>query len=339
MSDQNAPALADFDGTPDRTPAISSALRTIATEVEGLNALAQDLEGARAEAFERALQTIARMKGRLVVTGVGKSGHIGAKIAATFASTGTPAFFVHAAEANHGDLGMIGTDDIILAISWSGETVELKGILDYSRRFGITLIALTSRENSALGRAADATLLLPKRVTEACPHGLAPTTSTTLQIAMGDALAVALLEHRSFTPQDFRTYHPGGKLGASLVRVGDIMHSGAELPLVASGSAMSEAIIEMSRKSFGCVAVTTPKGALAGIITDGDLRRHISSDLLAKTVDEVMSVNPKTAHPDMLAMSALETINTSNITSLMVVADARPVGLVHLHDLLRIGVA
>ncbi|MEE2952455.1 MAG: KpsF/GutQ family sugar-phosphate isomerase, partial [Pseudomonadota bacterium] len=281
------------------SPSILSALRTIATEAAGLEALAEALEGERAEAFERVVARIAAMTGRLIVTGVGKSGHIGAKIAATFASTGTPAFFVHAAEANHGDLGMIGRDDMVLALSWSGETAELKGIVDYARRFRIPLVAMTSREDSALGRNADDILLLP-RAAEACPHGLAPTTSTTLQVTLGDALAVALLERRRFTPSDFRVYHPGGKLGASLVKVGDIMHTGDELPLVASGTAMAEAIIVMSRKGFGCVAVVDEGGALLGLITDGDLRRHLSSDLLAKTVDEVMTETPKTVTRETL---------------------------------------
>ncbi|MEN3792883.1 KpsF/GutQ family sugar-phosphate isomerase [Fulvimarina sp. MAC3] len=332
-------ALLTSAGDESQTTAILSALRTIAIEAEGLKALSDNLVGERAAAFERSIGRILEMRGRIVVTGVGKSGHIGTKMAATFASTGTPAFFVHAAEANHGDLGMIGREDIILALSWSGETNELKGILDYSRRFGITLIAMTSKPDSALGRSADEILLLPP-ATEACPHGLAPTTSTTLQMALGDALAVALLEQRRFTPQDFRIYHPGGKLGASLVRVGDVMHPGDEMPLVASGALMSEAILVMSRKSFGCVAVTGDGGRLSGIITDGDLRRHISSDLLAKTVDHVMTRDPKTVGPDTLAMSALEIINASNITSLMVVGEEKkPVGIVHLHDLLRIGVA
>ncbi|MCK5933976.1 MAG: KpsF/GutQ family sugar-phosphate isomerase [Fulvimarina manganoxydans] len=320
------------------SPSILSALRTIATEAAGLEALAETLVGERAEAFERVVARIAAMTGRLIVTGVGKSGHIGAKIAATFASTGTPAFFVHAAEANHGDLGMIGRDDMVLALSWSGETAELKGIVDYARRFRIPLVAMTSREDSALGRNADDILLLP-RAAEACPHGLAPTTSTTLQVTLGDALAVALLERRRFTPSDFRVYHPGGKLGASLVKVGDIMHTGDELPLVASGTAMAEAIIVMSRKGFGCVAVVDKGGALLGLITDGDLRRHLSSDLLAKPVDEVMTETPKTVTRETLAMAALETINASNITALMVAENSMPLGIVHLHDLLRIGVA
>ncbi|MEX6505096.1 SIS domain-containing protein [Jiella sp. M17.18] len=315
-----------------------SAVRTVETEIEGLKALAVSLKTDMAAAFERALDLISGVTGRIIVTGVGKSGHIGCKIAATFASTGTPAFFVHPSEANHGDLGMIGRDDAILAISWSGETTELQGIVAYSRRFKIPLIAITSRPESTLGREADETIVLP-RATEACPLGLAPTTSTTLQLATGDALAVALLERRGFTSGDFHVFHPGGQLGASLKHVADIMHTGESLPLVKAGTAMSEAIIVMSRKGFGCVGVVDPEGRLRGIVTDGDLRRHLDSQLLARRVDDVMTKDPKTIRPDTLAVAALEIINSSNITALMVVREARPVGIVHLHDLLRIGVA
>jgi arabinose-5-phosphate isomerase len=281
---------------------------------------------------------ISKIEGRLIVTGVGKSGHIGSKIAATLASTGTPAFFVHPAEANHGDLGMIARDDAIIAMSWSGESRELMGIVAYSRRFSIPLIAITAGETSALARAADVMLLLP-RAPEACPHGLAPTTSTLLQLVMGDALAIALLEARGFTPDHFRTFHPGGQLGANLTQIHEIMHVGDRLPLVATGTGMQNAILELSRKGFGCVAITDADGALVGIITDGDIRRHIGSNLLAMTVDEVMTKGPKTASPDTLVATALQTINNSAITSLMVVEGGRPVGLIHLHDLLRIGAA
>lgn len=315
-----------------------SAVRTIETEAEGLMALAGLLKTDMAAAFERVLDIIQGIEGRLIVTGVGKSGHIGAKIAATFASTGTPAFFVHPAEANHGDLGMIGQDDAILAMSWSGETAELKGIVAYSRRFRIPLVAITSRPDSTLGREADEALTLP-RVAEACPHGLAPTTSTTLQVALGDALAVALLERRGFTPGDFRVFHPGGQLGASLMHVGDIMHVGEAMPLVPAGTPMSEAIIVMSRMGFGCVAVVDSDGRLNGIVTDGDLRRHLDDDLLGQTVDTVMTRDPKTIEPETLTAKALDIVNSLNITALMVVRQQRPVGIVHLHDLLRIGVA
>ena len=284
------------------------------------------------------MDVIRAIGGRVIVTGVGKSGHIGAKIASTLASTGTPAFFVHPSEANHGDLGMIGRDDAVIALSWSGETQELGGIISYARRFAIPMMAITSGETSALAREADIVLLLPK-AEEACPHGLAPTTSSVMQLAIGDALAVALLEQRGFTADDFRGFHPGGKLGASLKRVGDIMHRGSQLPLVASGASMRDAIVQISQKGFGCVGVTAPDGRLAGIITDGDIRRHIDADLLAMTADEVMTRNPKVVEADVLAASALTIVNSAAITALMVVEDGKPVGIVHLHDLLRIGVA
>lgn len=322
----------------DRKAAAASALRTIATEAEGLDALAKALENGLAEPFAEAVEIISHITGRLIVTGVGKSGHIGSKIAATMASTGTPAFFVHSAEANHGDLGMIDLDDAILALSWSGETAELKGIVAYARRFNIPLIAITAGVDSALGREATALLALPKAA-EACPHGLAPTTSTMMQLVLGDALAIALLEARGFTPDQFRTFHPGGKLGASLVKVGEIMHEGEELPLVHAGTKMADAIPVISAKGFGCVAVVAEDGTLAGIITDGDLRRHIGPNLLDQLVEDVMTANPKRVTPETLAGTALQLVNASSITSVFVVEDERPVGLVHLHDLLRIGAA
>ncbi|MGB3899169.1 MAG: KpsF/GutQ family sugar-phosphate isomerase [Mesorhizobium sp.] len=323
---------------PDRQEAIASALRTISTEQAGIAALADALENGLAEPFAQAVEVLAGIEGRVIVTGVGKSGHIGSKLAATLASTGTPAFFVHPAEANHGDLGMIARDDAIIAISWSGETVELKGIIAYSRRFSIPLIAITAGEGSTLGREADVRLLLP-RAPEACPHGLAPTTSALLQLVIGDALAVALLEARGFTPDHFRTFHPGGQLGASLTQVREIMHVGDTVPVVAAGTAMREAILEMSGKGFGCVAITDGVGALVGIITDGDLRRQIDNDLLSLSVDQVMTRNPKTVRPETLAVKALQMLNASSITALMVEDGGKPVGLVHLHDLLRIGAA
>lgn len=330
---------ASFAAAPASTPGALSAIRTVRTEVDGLERLAEALaEPELGAAFEAALDLVAAVSGRLIVTGVGKSGHVGSKVAATFASTGTPAFFVHPTEAIHGDLGMIGAGDAVLALSWSGETAELKGIVAYTRRFRIPLVAITSRPQSALARESDVAIVLP-RVAEACPHGLAPTTSTTLQLAVGDALAVALLERRGFTPGDFRVFHPGGQLGASLLHAGDVMHRGEAMPIVPRGMPMSEAIVAMSRKGFGCVAVVEGDGRLAGIVTDGDLRRHIGDDLLARTVDEVMTGNPKTIRPDTLAASALEILNARNITALMVVENEKPVGILHLHDLLRVGVA
>lgn len=318
--------------------AIDSAQRTVATEQGGLAALAEALSDGLAKQFADAISVLSAISGRVIVTGVGKSGHIAAKIAATLASTGSPAFFVHPVEAVHGDLGMIARDDAIIAISWSGESAELKGIVAYSRRFAIPLIAITAGSDSALARAADVVLTLP-RAAEACPHGLAPTTSTLMQMVLGDAIAIALLEARGFTADHFRTFHPGGQLGANLTLVRDIMHAGESLPLVRSGTGMREAIIEISTKGFGCVAIADEDGILAGIITDGDLRRHIDTDLLALTVDDVMTRRPKTITPETLAATALQMLNAAAITTLMVVDDGRPVGVVHLHDLLRIGAA
>jgi arabinose-5-phosphate isomerase len=318
--------------------ATSSALRTVRAFQDGLAAVAAALEDGLAEPFAHAVRLMTGITGRVIVTGVGKSGHIGSKLAATLASTGTPAFFVHPAEANHGDLGMIAKDDVIISMSWSGETAELKGILAYSRRYRIPLIAITSGEKSTLAREADVVLRLPKAV-EACPHGLAPTTSTMMQLAIGDALAIALLEARGFTAGDFHKFHPGGTLGAALTHIGEIMHKGERIPLVASGTQMGEAIIEISSKGFGCVGITGPDGRLAGIVTDGDLRRHIGKDLLSMRVDDVMTKNPKTAAADTLVAKALDIVNSSKITALMIVEDGRPAGIVHLHDLLRVGAA
>lgn len=303
-----------------------------------MSALEEALQNGLAEPFERAVAAIASMKGRVVVTGIGKSGHIGSKLAATFASTGTPAFFVHAAEANHGDLGMVSSNDVILALSWSGETAELKGIVSYSRRFKVPLIALTSGEHSTLGRESDVLLLLPK-VAEACPHGVAPTTSTLMQLAIGDALALALLERRGFTASDFRVFHPGGSLGASLSHVKDVMHRGEELPMVKIGTPMPEAMRIHSHKHFGCVIVENEDGTLAGIITDGDLTRNVDRPMATLKVDDIMTRTPKTVSPNQLLGATLALLNEARIGAVIVVEENRPVGLVHFHDLLRAGVA
>jgi arabinose-5-phosphate isomerase len=318
--------------------ALASAQRTLATEHAGLAALAAALDDGLSLPFALTVDLLHSAKGRVVVSGVGKSGHIGRKIAATFASTGTPAFFVHAAEASHGDLGMITADDVILVLSWSGETTELKSLVEYARRFRIPLVAITATADSSLARQADIVLLLPQ-VAEACPHGLAPTTSTLLQLVLGDALAIALLESRGFTAEEFRVFHPGGKLGASLHFVRDIMHGGAALPVAPQGTAMSEAIVRMTEKGFGCLGIVDSEGALVGVITDGDLRRHLGPELLSRTVDEVMTRTPKSIAPDVLVGAALDLLNQSKITAIFVVEEGRPVGIVHFHDLLRIGVA
>jgi len=317
---------------------IASALRTLDAEREGIGALANAMCNALGSAFVAAVEQIRSARGRVIVTGMGKSGHIARKIAATLASTGTPAFFVHAADASHGDLGMITSDDVMLALSWSGETEELKDLINYSRRFRIVLIAVTVNAESTLGKAADIVLSLPA-AREACPHNLAPTTSSLMQLALGDALAIALLESRGFTALDFGVFHPRGKLGAALKFVRDVMHTGDALPLIRRGAPMADAIVEMSAKSFGCVAVIDRDGKLAGVITDGDLRRHMRVGLLQAPVEEVMTASPKTVRPDLLAGEALQLLNSSKITALIVVEAERPVGIVHLHDLLRAGVA
>jgi arabinose-5-phosphate isomerase len=317
---------------------IGSGLRTLEAEVGGITALAAAMQSGLGEAFIVAINMIRSAQGRVVVSGMGKSGHIGHKIAATLSSTGTPALFVHPAEASHGDLGMVTADDVIMALSWSGETVELKSLIDYSRRFRIGLIAVTADADSTLGKAADVVLALPQ-VREACPHNLAPTTSSLMQLALGDALAIALLESRGFTALDFRALHPGGRLGAALTFVRDIMHTGQAMPLAASGTPMSNAIVEMSAKGFGCVGIADGTGRLLGIVTDGDLRRHMRPDLLDAKVEDVMTQGPITVRTDQLASEVLEILNSSKITALFVVDDSKPVGIVHLHDLLRAGVA
>jgi len=317
---------------------IASALRTLEAEAGGIGALCAAIRDGLGRELVEAVELISNARGRLIVTGMGKSGHVGRKVAATFASTGTPAFFVHPSEASHGDLGMITPDDVIMAMSWSGETAELKDLIDYSRRFRSGLSAITIAAESTLAAAADVVLVLPN-AREACPHNLAPTTSTLMQAALGDALAIALLESRGFTALDFGKLHPGGRLGAMLKFVGDVMHSGDAIPLVALGTAMADAVVEMSTKGFGCVGITDASGNLTGIITDGDLRRHMRPNLLEARVDEVMTHSPKTIGPDQLASEALELINSSKITTLIVAEAGKAVGIVHFHDLLRAGVA
>ncbi|WGD29851.1 KpsF/GutQ family sugar-phosphate isomerase [Ancylobacter sp. WKF20] len=298
--------------------------------------MAEAITGQLGDGMERAIRSIEASRGRVIVTGMGKSGHIGRKLAATFASTGTPSLFMHAAEASHGDLGMVTPDDVLLALSWSGETAELSDIVHYARRFAVPLIAITCNADSTLGRAADVVLALPK-VEEACPNGLAPTTSTLLQLAAGDALAVTLLERRGFSASDFRVFHPGGKLGARLLKVADLMHGEDSVPLVARGTPMSAALIEITGKRFGCCGVTAD-GVLVGVVTDGDLRRHMSGDLLSHPVETVMTASPLTVAPDELASAALGLMSRTQITVLFAVRDGVPVGILHIHDLLRAGV-
>jgi len=318
----------------DPHPYLKTARRTLELEVEGIEALIASL----GEPFINAVETMGTATGRVIVSGIGKSGHIGKKIAATLASTGTPANFVHASEASHGDLGMITKDDVVLALSWSGETAELRDLISYTKRFAIPLISMTSGSESALAEAADIALLLPK-VAEACPNGLqAPTTSTTMQLALGDALATALLERNGFDTNNYKDFHPGGKLGAMLAHVSDIMHSGDELPVTSPDTPMSDALVIMTRKGLGCIGVVAAEGDLIGLITDGDLRRHMGADLLLKQVSEIMTPGPKVLAPSTLASEALSFLNESQITSIFIVDEGKPVGLVHIHDFLRAGV-
>jgi arabinose-5-phosphate isomerase len=322
----------------DRGEAVASATRTLQLETEGLSALKAALAGDLVDNFAEAVEVLRSCRGRIIVTGMGKSGHVAQKTAATLSSTGTPAYFVHPSEASHGDLGMITRDDVIVAFSWSGETMELGNIVSYSRRFAVPLIAVTSNPGSTLAEAAELVLALPQ-AKEACPHGLAPTTSTVMLLALGDCLAIALLESKGFTARDFKTLHPGGQLGARLKFVGDLMHKGDRLPLVATDAVMAEALVIMTEKALGCLGVIDGDGFLKGIITDGDLRRHMGDGLLARLADEIMTPAPKTVSPDLLASAALELINASAITTLFVVESGRPVGIIHVHDLLRAGVA
>ncbi|MFQ5955005.1 MAG: SIS domain-containing protein [Kiloniellales bacterium] len=329
--------LPDSQSTPEAAPAAAddfrAARRVLDIEAKAIGALARSLD----HRFSAALDLLARVTGRVVVTGMGKSGHIARKIASTLASTGTPALYVHPGEASHGDLGMIAKDDAVIALSNSGETPELADLLAYTRRFSIPLIGVTGRAGGTLEEMADVALVLPE-VPEGCPMGLAPTTSTTLMLALGDALAVALLERKGFTAQDFQRLHPGGRLGRKLIRVSDLMHVGEELPLVEPAMPMAEALLVMTHKSFGCVGIVDGTGRIIGIITDGDLRRHMSDDLLARTAAEVMTRRPKTIRPGALAAEAVTHMHSNKITNLFVVENGRPIGILHLHDCLRAGV-
>ena len=315
---------------------IACAKQTIDREVEALRTLEDSLDSS----LSKALDMMESVKGRVIVTGMGKSGHIGRKIAATLASTGTPSFFIHPAEASHGDLGMLTEEDIVLAISNGGESRELSDILVYCKRYGIPLIAMTKNPASTLGKAGDILLRLPDGG-EACPLGLAPTSSTTSTLVYGDVLAVGLMERKGFTKTDYKRRHPGGKLGAILQKVSDLMHTGDELPLVTESSNMQDALLIMSSKMLGCVGIVNNTGELTGIITDGDLRRCINPDILTHNVTTVMTRNPRTISPDVLAVEALNTMNNTGrgITQLFVLQDKKPIGIIHIHDCLRAGVA
>ena len=315
---------------------IINAKRAIDKEIEALRIMENSLD----ENLSKALDLMQNCKGRVIVTGMGKSGHVGRKISATLASTGTPSFFVHPSEASHGDLGMLSQDDVVIAISNSGETKELSDILLYCKRFGIPLIAMTKNPQSSLGKNSDLLLVLPDDG-EACPLGLAPTSSTTATIVMGDILAIDLMERKGFFYSFYKQRHPGGKLGAILRKVSDLMHSGDEMPVVNEDTKMQEALLVMTSKMLGCVGVVNQAGELTGIVTDGDLRRWLSPSLMSEKISEVMTKNPKTIQPDALAIEALKIMNTTGrgITNLFVVEGKKPVGLIHIHDCLRAGVA
>ncbi len=310
-----------------------SASRVLSLEADGIRALSKSLD----DKFSGALGILAAVTGRVIVTGMGKSGHIARKIAATLASTGTPAYFVHPGEASHGDLGMITSDDAVIALSNSGNTQELNDLLEYTKRFAIPLIAITARAHSIMAEFADIALILPP-VPEGCPMGLAPTTSTTMQLALGDAIAVALLERRGFSPTDFQVFHPGGQLGSSLQRVADLMHRGGDIPVVSQSARMSDAVLAMTRKHFGCVGIVDDDGNLSGVITDGDLRRHMGDTMLTLRAVDVMTADPQTIRDSALAAEALALMNDRAITSLFVLEERRPIGILHIHDCLRAGI-
>lgn len=317
-----------------------SAARVLAMEADALQTLADKIWSD--EEFSRAVELISAIEGRVIVTGMGKSGHIARKIAATMASTGTPAFFVHPGEASHGDMGMIVRGDVVLALSNSGESREMNDLIEYTRRFAIPLVGVTSRPGSTLGESADIVLQLPA-LPEACPNGLAPTTSTTMSLAIGDALAIALLESKGFTASDFQVYHPGGKLGQQLMRASEIMHKGDDVPLISLDAPLKETFTVMTEKGFGAIGLVDADGLLAGIITDGDIRRHISDDILSKTAGDIMTKTPKIIRPETLVGEAMGIMNDvtqsfRRITCLFVVQeDGKPVGILHLHDCLRAG--
>jgi len=312
---------------------ISSAIATIKTEIDGLNSLLTFFD----ENFIRAVDLILNCRGKVVVSGMGKSGHIGGKIAATFASTGTSAFFIHPGEASHGDLGMISPNDVVILLSNSGETKELRDIIYYCKRFEVPIIGIIRRRESELTKASTVPLVLPA-IPEA--NGVnAPTTSTTMMLAIGDALAVSLIDARGFNSEQFGTFHPGGKLGSNFLKVQDLMRLHKDIPLVKKDKKMSEVLLEMTSKHLGCTGITNNSGKLLGIITDGDLRRHIDRDFLDHSAEEIMTKDPITTTPTTLAAEAIAIMNKKNITSLFVLDAEKIVGILHLHDCLRAGIA
>ena len=312
-----------------------SAIRTIDSEIKAIEELKHSLDSS---SLTQALDFMQNSKGRIIITGMGKSGHIGKKIAASLASTGTPSFFVHPAEASHGDLGMITEDDVVIAISNSGESRELIDILNYCKRFGIKLVAITKNAESSLGKAGDVVLLLPNNG-EACPLGLAPTSSTTATLVLGDILTIGMIERKGFSKEDFNDRHPGGKLGSILKRVSDLMHTGQDMPILDENSNMQAVLLEMTSKRLGCVGFINQAGDLTGILTDGDLRRCLSSKILEEKAVDLMTKNPKTIVPNAMSAEALKIMHDKKITNLFVVENKKPVGVIHIHDLLNNGVA
>ena len=312
-----------------------SAIKTIDSEIRAIEELKKSLD---AESLTKALDFMQNSTGRIIITGMGKSGHIGKKIAASLASTGTPSFFVHPAEASHGDLGMTTDDDVVIAISNSGESRELIDILNYCKRFGIKLIAITKNQDSSLGKAGDVVLLLPNN-REACPLGLAPTSSTTATLVLGDILTIRMIERKGFSKEDFNDRHPGGKLGSILKRVSDLMHTGQDMPLLDENANMQAVLLEMTSKRLGCVGFVNSAGILTGILTDGDLRRCLSAQILSEKAADLMTRNPKTIAPEAMTAEALKVMHDKKITNLFVVDNLKPVGVIHIHDLLNNGVA
>ena len=312
-----------------------SAIRTIDTEIDAISKLKNSVA---LENLTSALDLMQNSTGRIIITGMGKSGHIGKKIAASLASTGTPSFFVHPAEASHGDLGMITENDVVVAISNSGESKELVDIINYCKRFGIKIIAITKNPESSLGKAADIILELPN-YGEACPLGLAPTSSTTSTLVLGDILTVGLIERKGFSKEDFNLRHPGGKLGSILKRVGDLMHTGQDMPILDENSNMQAVLLEMTSKCLGCVGFINQSGMLTGILTDGDLRRCLSPSILSEKAVHIMTKNPKTVSKDMISAEALKIMHDKKITNMFVVENGKPVGVIHIHDLLNNGIA
>jgi arabinose-5-phosphate isomerase len=320
---------------------LAVARRVLSTASEALISLADTLDGD----FTRAVGLMLAAKGRIIVSGMGKSGHVARKIAATLSSTGTPAYFVHPAEASHGDMGAITRQDVLLLLSWGGETAELSDLITYAKRHRIPIVAIGANPDSTLIKAADMKLLLP-RATEACPMGLAPTTSTTMMLSLGDALAVALMERKGFSPDQYRDFHPGGSLGRALIRVSDLMHSGGEIPLTGEDASMRDLLLTMAAGRLGCVGVVDRQGALVGIVTDGDIRRHALNDANGDGIEnrkarQMMTAGPKIAQPDQLAAEALALMTEMKITQLFVLAEGSlaPLGVIHIHDCLRAGIA